>query len=140
MTIKMNFKKTVQAVILNNDRILVVQRAKNESFLPNIWETPGGEVQRGETPEDGCIREVLEEVGISVVVKDPCHYFEYIDKENRKSSCTHYITCVQGEPTIKLSSEHTCYRWISQEEIKDIDVTPEMADALLAAFKVFSNK
>lgn len=133
-------KETVQAVIFNGGKVLVVQRTKEESFLPDIWETPGGEVQEGETLRDACKREVLEEVGISVEVKMPYHCSEYVDGNKRRTVCRHYITRTQSKPIVRLSSEHSQYRWISQHEIKGINATSEMAHALLAAFKIYSGE
>lgn len=54
------------AIIFQEDRVLLVQRAADDS-LPNLWEIPGGAVD----PEDesilaGCAREVREETGLKV--------------------------------------------------------------------------
>ncbi|CAI9393035.1 8-oxo-dGTP diphosphatase [Bacillus sp. T2.9-1] len=34
--------------------------------LPNLWEFPGGKVKENETPKDCVIREVNEELGVSI--------------------------------------------------------------------------
>ncbi|CEJ93165.1 hypothetical protein VHEMI08774 [[Torrubiella] hemipterigena] len=54
------------AIIFQEDRVLLVQRAPDDS-MPNLWEIPGGAVD----PEDasilaGCVREVFEETGLRV--------------------------------------------------------------------------
>lgn len=54
------------AIIFQEDRVLLVQRAPDDS-MPNLWEIPGGAVD----PEDesilaGCAREVREETGLKV--------------------------------------------------------------------------
>ncbi|KAL5082819.1 hypothetical protein Trisim1_003149, partial [Trichoderma cf. simile WF8] len=45
-------------------RVLLVQRAAHDS-MPNLWETPGGAVDSGDSSIlAGCAREVREEVGL----------------------------------------------------------------------------
>ncbi len=46
-----------------NDRLLVVRRAHAPGF--NEWALPGGFLESGETPEEGCLRELKEETDLS---------------------------------------------------------------------------
>ena len=52
------------AIIYNNDKIFVVQRA--EGSMTGRWEFPGGKVEEGETAEQACRREIKEELGIDL--------------------------------------------------------------------------
>src|SRR3954471_6571737 len=54
----------VGAVILNNGRVLLVQRG-TEPFKGQ-WSLPGGVQDLGETLEQGTVREVREETGLEV--------------------------------------------------------------------------
>ena len=53
------------AVIRRGNRILIAQRPF-EKFLGGLWELPGGKREPGETLEEACEREVLEETGLNV--------------------------------------------------------------------------
>ena len=70
-TIKAGDPVLVVAVALvdPDGRVLVAQRPPGKS-MAGLWEFPGGKIERGETPEAALIRELREELGITV--KEPC--------------------------------------------------------------------
>ena len=57
------------ALVDQDNRILLAQRPEGKQ-LAGLWEFPGGKVEPGERPEETLIRELREELGITV--KEPC--------------------------------------------------------------------
>jgi len=53
------------ALIDADGRVLIAQRPEGKP-MAGLWEFPGGKVEQGETPEDTLIRELAEELGITV--------------------------------------------------------------------------
>jgi len=53
------------ALIDADKRVLIAQRPKGKA-MAGLWEFPGGKVERGERPETTLIRELHEEIGITV--------------------------------------------------------------------------
>ena len=57
------------ALIDADNRVLIAQRPEGKT-LAGLWEFPGGKVDTGERPEQALIRELKEELGITVT--EPC--------------------------------------------------------------------
>ncbi|MBN9534146.1 MAG: 8-oxo-dGTP diphosphatase MutT [Alphaproteobacteria bacterium] len=57
-------------VLIDPDgRVLIAQRPADKE-MAGLWEFPGGKIEPGERPEDTVIREMAEELGITV--REPC--------------------------------------------------------------------
>jgi 8-oxo-dGTP diphosphatase len=53
------------ALVDADGRVLIAQRPEDKS-MAGLWEFPGGKVENGERPEETLIRELKEELGITV--------------------------------------------------------------------------
>jgi 8-oxo-dGTP diphosphatase len=61
--------KLIAAIILENDNgefLLALRDNKDWIPFPNHWDLIGGHVEEGETPEEGLVREIKEELGIEI--------------------------------------------------------------------------
>jgi 8-oxo-dGTP diphosphatase len=69
------------AVIERPDGTYLLGRRAPGTFYPGYWEFPGGKVEAGETPRDAVVRELQEELGITVHRADPwlrrTHVYEH---------------------------------------------------------------
>lgn len=87
-------KQAVYGVVFNEGRteVLLVKRMD----IP-VWVLPGGGMDAGESPEEGALREVLEETGYeSVVVRKVAEYLPV----NKMTQFSHLFECriVGGSP------------------------------------------
>ncbi len=78
------------AIIKYEGKLLMITR-KNGEFS-GYWETPGGHIEQGETPEEAVIREVKEEAGVDVRIIKPLGIIE-----NNNSICN-YFDCELVSP------------------------------------------
>ena len=89
----------VSFLIRKNDNILVEQRSPIKENDPGIIAIPGGHVENGESLEEACRRELLEELGLTC---ESCELI-YIGKHTtlHENQTVHYFNCMgwRGTPS-----------------------------------------
>ena len=60
-------RTVVAAVIERSDRRLLIGQRRRNDTSPLKWEFPGGKVRDGESPEVALVRELQEELGVTLV-------------------------------------------------------------------------
>ena len=79
----------VGAVVLVEGRVVLVKRAHEP--LQGEWNLPGGGVELGETLEQACAREVLEETGLVVEVGPVIELFDRIMRDADGGVQYHFV-------------------------------------------------
>lgn len=79
----------VGALVLHEDRVLVVERGKAPA--EGVWALPGGSVELGETMAEAIEREVLEETGLVVRAGDVIHAFDALVRDDDGRLRFHYV-------------------------------------------------
>lgn len=104
--------------IIKNQKILLLKRADSGN-----WTMPGGTAEIGESLVECAIREVEEETGLSVNIKDivatytdPRVKIEYSDGEVRQEFTIVYLGSVENNEVI-LDDESSGYAWIPLNEV-----------------------
>jgi 8-oxo-dGTP pyrophosphatase MutT (NUDIX family) len=83
-------------------------------------------------------REVKEETGLDVNLLEYIDKYEYFaDNETRKSTQYNYLCSLKGDQKIKLSKEHSEYKWITSVGEAELLVPSEMKKTIS---KVLINK
>ena len=120
--------KTIQvvaAVIREGDRVFATQRGYGPQ--KDGWEFPGGKIEPGETPEQALIREILEELDVTVTVERKLCQVEY-DYPDFHLSMGCYLCLVRdGRLTLK---EHESARWLGPAELDAVAWLPADRAAL----------
>ncbi len=109
-------------------QILLIQRAEDDHW-PLYWEFPRGKCDKpvGEDLHACAKREIKEETGLEVIPLKLIDTTVYTaDEGKRKSTCHNYL-CKMKNPDqkIKLSKEHTDYKWIAEVGEAEMLVLPD---------------
>lgn len=105
------------AIIERDGLVLAAQRSATMS-LPLLWEFPGGKLEPGETPEQALIREVQEELGISVTIKQALATTSH--SYPNFTVTLHPFTCRWSGGTLTLH-EHNAMLWLRPEQMPALD-------------------
>ncbi|MFC1644472.1 NUDIX domain-containing protein [Patescibacteria group bacterium] len=111
------FGVAAKAIIKDGDgRYLILHKSDLEDVNPNEADIPGGRLEFGEDIKDCLAREVSEEVGLSVKIKEPTRVWGFVKQSLHLVGITFLAEVIGGE--INLSSEHESYKWVTKEEIQ----------------------
>ncbi|MEL4504738.1 NUDIX domain-containing protein [Luteococcus sp. H138] len=119
-------------VLIQDGRVLLIKRTKphDEYFV-----VPGGKVEPGESPEQACIRELLEEVNLSVEVGELLDDFA----DDGRTQFFYAVTRTSGElrlgdgPEKGRASAENQYEpvWIALDELDEYEVRPREAAKII---------
>ncbi|MBI4715432.1 MAG: NUDIX domain-containing protein, partial [Nitrospirae bacterium] len=98
-------------VIWKNGKILITRRPE-KGLLGGLWEFPGGKQKEGETPEEAVVREIREELNLSVSVEDLIRVVRHAYTHFKIT--LHAFHCRYQGGRIKTELP---YRWISPDEL-----------------------
>lgn len=105
------------AVIRQEGKVLAAQRSATMT-LPLKWEFPGGKIETGESPEECLIREMDEELGISVFIDAALSPTTHCYPD---FTVTLYpFTCRLAGGTITMY-EHHALTWIEPRRMPELD-------------------
>ena len=118
----------VTAVIKNKkgNKVLVIKRNKNEISYPNKWAFPGGKLEKGETLIHALRRECVEEVGIEIEdYKELLQDYTFVRPDGHNVIGFNFLVKSKLDK-VTLSQEFDDFKWVSLEELKELDYIPEM--------------
>jgi len=108
-------KRKGSSIIFVNDKqqvLLFLRDNKPDIPYPDTWDVPGGHVDEGETPEQCIVREMREEMGISL---KNFQLFSAIEFDDRVEY-TFWKSENLDIDKIRLT-EGQCLRWFTQDEV-----------------------
>lgn len=110
------------ALVDADGRVLIAQRPPQKA-MAGLWEFPGGKVETGERPEDTLIRELKEELAITV--KEPC--LAPFAFASHSYTDFHLLMplfiCRRWEGTVQ-ALEHTALKWVRAKDLSSYPMPP----------------
>jgi 8-oxo-dGTP diphosphatase len=114
--------KVVAAIIENEEKEILCALRSPEMALPNMWEFPGGKVEKGEDIFSALQREIEEELECEIktdsdVFNDHTHEYETFIINLISIKCR----IVSGTP---IASEHSKLIWLKRENLDSLKWAP----------------
>lgn len=121
--------RVAAAVIGRGDAVLVTRRLKG-THLEGLWEFPGGKCEPGESIHECLIREILEELGVTVEPGATLLVTTHAYPE--KTVELHFVECaMHGDPVPRQNQE---MQWIARARLHTLEF-PEADAALIARLR-----
>lgn len=118
------------ALVDIDGRVLICRRPEGKA-LAGLWEFPGGKVEAGETPEACLIRELAEELGITVT-KSCLAPFVFASHEYEGFHLLMPLYLIRRWEGVIVAREHKAMAWVKPNAMGSYPMPP--ADAPLVAW------
>ena len=102
------------------------------AYLGDTWHAVHGKIEANETAWQAALRELREEAGLT-----PARFWQlefvntfYAAKWDRVLCCPGFVAEVAADAAVRLSEEHTAYRWIARDEARSAFLWPGQRAAI----------
>ena len=113
-------KRVAAGAVVRDQKLLIARRKPGES-LEGMWELPGGKFEPGETAEQCLMRELAEELGLSVEIIEPLgvhtHYYPKATIELHVFLCS-----TETEPAIFECHDQVV--WAELDTLREFEWAP----------------
>ncbi len=115
-----------KAVIQKNKKFLLLKRATHSKSYPNLWDFASGKHNSNETPEKSVTRETKEKTDFDINPGPEIKTVRYQDKYF--DLLFHYFIPSITSGEIKISKDHSEYKWVTKEEINFLKLHPSVKE------------
>ncbi len=122
-------KVAQKAIIVRDGKILLTRDPRT----PEYWELPGGRLNIDESPEEGLVRELREELGITVSIGEVAFLKQFLQgtEEAKRALVIVYSATVPADAELTVDPKEICeVGWFSQQDIASLKLFPEYKEAL----------
>ena len=118
----------VCAAIVREHKLLAARRTSPVELVGR-WELPGGKVKAGESDEDALVREISEELGVTVKLLERVGADWLLGESVLRVWLGEYLGSKDPEPL----EQHDLLRWVSLEELDQVSWLPADVEPARAA-------
>ena len=103
------------AIIQDGEKVLITQRPP-DGLLGNLWEFPGGKVEKNESLSEGLQREIMEELGCKIHVGLPFGEYKHAFTHFRITLTAFFCEIIEGKPAALAASD---IRWVPVSQLSE---------------------
>jgi len=132
---RINYTNSKKSLVLTvfiryKEKILILKRSNKVSTYKGKWSVITGYLDEPKSLFDKIIEEISEELGIFKDIILSFKYgnpFEFFDNKLEKIWIIHpAIVELKSNPKIILNWEHDEYKWITPDDLKKLDIVPNL--------------
>lgn len=112
-------KHYVDALLIDDDKLLILRRANYMRKFGGYWGLVGGSIDnKDKNSKEAIIREIKEETGIDLSFNEK-HKMKMLEKRklDDNSDTEYWVVHLESTPDIKISREHSKYEWVDINKI-----------------------
>lgn len=110
--------QTSGAFVTWSGRTLLCRRPESKACYPGAWDTPGGHLEPGESPESALSRELREELGIEVTGAEYLTTLADFDAHSGRRYLHHMFIVTRWRGDLARPAESVEHGWFTAEQIE----------------------
>jgi mutator protein MutT len=118
------------AVIERENGDVLIDRREETSVLGGLWEFPGGKVELRETIEECIHREIMEEVGISISIRNLVGQIEHEYPHGKVRLHVYMCKYINGHPEPRRCEELKWIRLVDSPDYNFVEADKQIVDVL----------
>jgi ADP-ribose pyrophosphatase YjhB (NUDIX family) len=130
------FNVLVGAATVHDGSFLLLRRSARESFLPQVWGIPAGQIHPAEDPRAACLRELHEETGLHGEILELIGYSTFVSKRagaDLSNIQLNFLVQVDEREVTLNKASHSASIWISLDDVESDLVDPFTRDIISSA-------
>lgn len=126
--------KVAQKALIEKEGKILISRFPTDK----VWDLPGGRLHRGEQPSEGLAREIKEELGIDVLIKEPF----FVEMTTAQSGEKRYFVAFkvhmndETQPFVFQKEEVAEVAWLDKSQVESTPLFEVCRRAIKAYFSV----
>jgi mutator protein MutT len=115
--------RVVAAALLRDGRVLLGHRSPHRRWYPDVWDLPGGHIEVDESAERAVVRELLEEVGVTVeeAAVEPVVGLD-VPADADVHLSIHRVRRWRGRPFNACPAEHDRIGWFALDDLRHLEL------------------
>ena len=114
----------VKAHIWRTGHLLLLKRRPDDDLYPDLWDIPGGRLDRNESARAGLAREIAEETGLILQSCRPLTVWDFDNQGTRALGLSFLATCNEAAP--RISGEHEKLAWMAPQDLDRFPMAPNL--------------
>lgn len=129
--LQLKMKRHAAIIVLDGNKVLLMQRSITDDWKPCHWALPGGGVEDDETFIEGAIRELKEETHLDIPDPIKLQPIKVADNGNMVFYLANNIHT--GNVDLEKAShgfEHQTHHWATKDELEFMQTVPDLDELL----------